>query len=139
MDEVKRLGALKGAEIRHAKEVLAHEATTLCHGKAEADKARDAARDLFGADQSGLSESVPTCVVSAEELEQGIPVYHLFERARLCKTKSDARRLISQGGAYVNNERIDAFDRIIGLKDLDDGSILLRAGKKRYLRIVAKD
>jgi tyrosyl-tRNA synthetase len=139
MDEVRRLGALKGAEIRHAKEVLAHEATTLCHGKAEADKARDAARELFGADQSGLSESVPTFEVSAEELEQGIPAYHLFERVRLCKTKSDARRLISQGGAYVNNERIDAFDRVIGLKDLDDVSILLRAGKKRYLRIVAKD
>jgi tyrosyl-tRNA synthetase len=139
MAEVRRLGALKGAEIRHAKEVLAHEATTLCHGKVEADKAREAARQLFGEDESGLSGSVPTYEVRAEELEQGIPVYHLFERSHLCKTKSDARRLISQGGAYVNNERIDAFDSVIGLKDLQGGSILLRAGKKRYLRIVAKN
>jgi tyrosyl-tRNA synthetase len=139
MDEVRRLGALKGAEIRHAKEVLAHEATTLCHGKDEADKARDAARQLFGADEPGLSGSVPTYEVSAEELGQGIPVYRLFEKVRLCKTRSDARRLISQGGAYVNNERIDAFDRVIGLEDLYGGSILLRAGKKRYLRVVARN
>jgi tyrosyl-tRNA synthetase len=139
MDEVRRLGALKGAEIRHAKEVLAHEATSLCHGKDEADKAKDAAKQLFGADESGLSGSVPTYEVSAEELGQGIPVYHLFEKVRLCKTRSDARRLISQGGAYVNNERIDAFDRVIGMKDLYGGSILLRAGKKRYLRVVARN
>jgi tyrosyl-tRNA synthetase len=137
MDEVRRLGALKEAEIRYAKEVLAHEATTLCHGKVEADNARDAARRLFGADEPELSESVPSHQVSAKELERGIPVYHLFERVHLCKTKSDARRLISQGGAYVNNERVEAFDRVIDSKDLHNGSILLRAGKKRYLRIVA--
>jgi tyrosyl-tRNA synthetase len=137
MDEVRRLGALKEAEIRYAKEVLAHETTTLCHGKAEADNARDAARRLFGADESEPTESVPSHQVSAEELERGIPVYHLFEKAHLCKTRSDARRLISQGGAYVNNERVEAFDRLIGSKDLHNGSILLRAGKKRYLRIVA--
>jgi tyrosyl-tRNA synthetase len=137
MEEVRRLGALKEAEIRYAKEVLAHEATALCHGKVEADSARDAATRLFGTDESELSESVPSRQVSAEELERGIPVYHLFERVHLCKTRSDARRLISQGGAYVNNERVEAFDRVIGLKDLHNGSILLRAGKKRYLRIVA--
>ncbi len=139
MDEVRRLGALKEAEIRVAKEVLAHEATRLSHGKEEADNARDAARRLFGADESELSESVPSHQVSAEELGRGIPVYYLFERVHLCKTRSDARRLILQGGAYVNNERVEAFDRVIGLKDLHNGSILLRAGKKRYLRIVARN
>jgi len=148
MDEVRRLGALKGTEIRDAKEVLAYEATALCHGKEEAGKARQAAKQLFDAggeetveaeSQSGpeISDSVPTYAVSPDELEQGIPIYLLFERARLCKSRSEARRLVLQGGAYVNSRRIEAFDEVVDVKDMRKGFILLRAGKKRYLRIVA--
>jgi tyrosyl-tRNA synthetase len=149
MDEVRRLGTLKGSEIRQAKEVLAYEATALCHGKEEADKARQAAKQLFDAGgeeapaaegQSGpeMSDSVPTYAVSPDELELGIPIYLLFERARLCKSRSEARRLVSQGGAYVNSRRIETFDEVVNAGDMQKGFILLRAGKKRYLRIVAK-
>ena len=149
MDEVRRLGTLKGSEIKQAKEVLAYEATALCHGKEEADKARQAAKQLFevggeevpaAEGQSGLemSDSVPTYAVSADELELGIPLYLLFERARLCKSRSEARRLVSQGGAYVNSRRIETFDEVVNAGDMQKGFILLRAGKKRYLRIVAK-
>jgi tyrosyl-tRNA synthetase len=90
--------------------------------------------------QSGLemSDSVPTYAVSADELELGIPLYLLFERARLCKSRSEARRLVSQGGAYVNSRRIETFDEVVNAGDMQKGFILLRAGKKRYLRIVVK-
>jgi tyrosyl-tRNA synthetase len=149
MEEVRRLGALKGAEIRYAKDVLAHEATTLCHGREEADKARQAAKQLFddgreetveveGQPGAEISDSVPTYAVGPEELEQGIPIYLLFERTRLCRSRSEARRLVSQGGAYVNSRRIDTFDEVVDAKDMQKGFILLRAGKKKYLRIVAK-
>ena len=137
MDEVRRLGSLEGEEIRKAKEVLAYEATALCHGRDEAEKARSASRELFGEAVSVSSGSVPTFVIGAEDLEQGIPAYMLFEKGRLCKTRSEARRLISQGGGYVNDQRIEKFDRIIGSHDMKEGSIVLRAGKKRYLRVVA--
>ncbi len=136
MNEVKRLGALQGADIRHAKEVLAYEATKLCHGKVEAEKAKLAAHQLFGMDTEELSESVPKHPLGTDELEPGIPAYLLFEKVGLCKSRGEARRLIKQGGGYINDHRIETFDQIIDLKDMMKDSILLRGGKKRYLRIV---
>ena len=135
MEEVRRLGSLKGDQVRQAKEVLAYEATRLCHGAGEAGKARDAARQLFGEPAAEFSESVPTYALDPGELENGIPAYLLFEKAGLCKTRGEARRLISQGGGYANNRKIDTFDQILDLEDIVNDSILLRAGKKRYLRI----
>jgi tyrosyl-tRNA synthetase len=135
MDEVKRLGALPGEEIRVAKEVLAYEATRLCHSREDADGAREAAKQLFGVDPSELGETVPTYPISAGEIEKGFPAYQLFERVGLCKTKAEARRLIGQGGGYFNGERIETFDQVISARDLRNDAILLRAGKKRYLRI----
>jgi tyrosyl-tRNA synthetase len=85
-----------------------------------------------------ISDSVPTYSVNPDELDRGIPIYLLFERARLCKSRSEARRLVSQGGAYVNSRRIETFDEVVNAGDMQKGFILLRAGKKRYLRIVAK-
>ncbi|UCF56474.1 MAG: tyrosine--tRNA ligase [Deltaproteobacteria bacterium] len=135
MEEVRRVGSVKGAEIRQAKDVLADEATKLCHGTEEAEKARNAARQLFGESTAESFESVPTYAIDSGELENGIPAYLLFEKGGLCKTRGEARRLISQGGGYANNRRIATFDQIIDLDDTVNDSILLRAGKKRYLRI----
>lgn len=135
MDEVRKLRALKGEEIRYAKEVLAYEATKLCHGEKEAEESRAAAKELFGGEKAASSDSVPSYDLSGEELEKGIPAFLLFERSGLCKTRSEARRLISQGGGYVNGKRIDAFDHVIGVENLENDSILLRAGKKRYIRV----
>jgi tyrosyl-tRNA synthetase len=135
MAEVRRLGALKGEGIREAKEVLAYEATALCHGEGEAEKARSAARELFGGGGSESSESVPSCLVGAPELEQGLAAYVLFEKCGLCKTRGEARRLLSQGGGYFNGRRIEAFDQVLSSRDLANGSILLRAGKKKYVRV----
>jgi len=136
MEEVRRLGSLSGEGIREAKDVLAFEATALCHGREEAEKARSAARRLFGAGHSGEPDSVPTVSLDAEEIKEGIPAYILFEKSNLCKTRAEARRLISQGGGYVNGERVESFDQVILPKDLKNGTLLLRAGKKRYLRVI---
>jgi tyrosyl-tRNA synthetase len=137
MEEVRRLGSLKGQEVRQAKEVLAYEATRLCHGAGEAKNARDDARQLFGEGAAGFFESVPSYAMKLGELEKGIPAYMLFEKAGLCKTRGEARRLISQGGGYANNRRIENFDQIIDLSHVENDAILLRAGKKRYLRVTA--
>jgi tyrosyl-tRNA synthetase len=135
MKEIRKLGSLKGADIRGAKEVLAYEATKLCHGQQEAEKAKVAAQQLFGEDESEFSDSIPNYALNSRELEKGIPAYLLFEKAGLCKTRGEARRLISQGGGYINNRRLDVFDRVIDSNDMTNDSILLRAGKKRYLKI----
>lgn len=136
MDEIRRLGRLEGSETREAKEVLAFEATRLCHGEAEADKARKAARHLFGGEESAESQGSPSYAVDFDLLANGIPAYILFELCGLCRTRSDARRLISQGGGYLNGERIDSFDQPVTLEHVKDGKMLLRAGKKHHMRIV---
>ena len=136
MDEVKKLAALEGSDIRCAKEVLAFEATMLCHGQEEAEKAKNAAKQLFGGGSAEMSESVPGFKIDQTDLEKGIQAYILFEMAGLCKTRSDARRLISQGGGYINDNTVKSFDQIIGPDDAANDSILLRAGKKRYVRVV---
>jgi tyrosyl-tRNA synthetase len=136
MDEIQRLGKLQGADLRNAKEILAYEATRICHGEKAADEARQAAQKLFGKGASGSAESIPSLDLDRDSLEKGIPAYILFEKAGLCKTRGEARRLISQGGGYLNDERIEAFDQVIGPSDLKNGELFLRAGKKRYLKII---
>lgn len=74
-----------------------------------------------------------TTVINTAEIHSGIPAFKLFAMTTLCKSSSAARRLICQGGAYVNRERVGLFDQIIDSKDIDNSRrILLRAGKKRY-------
>jgi len=138
MEEVRRLGSAQGEAITEAKEFLAFETTVLCHGLEEAEKARNAAKQLFGAEDAGLPESIPAFAFSGQDMQQGIAAYLLFEKCGLSKTRGEARRLISQGGGYVNGERIEAFDQVISPKDLRGGSLLLRAGKKRYLRVTVE-
>ncbi len=136
MDEIRRLQELRGAEIREAKKILAYEATRLCHGKEAADQAQKAAEGLFGGNGGISDEAVPTYQIEGETLEKGIPAYILFENAGLCKTRGEARRLIGQGGGYLNDEKISVFDQMIEMKDLENEGLLLRAGKKRYMKVV---
>lgn len=141
-DEIKRLTKLKGEEIRYAKEILAYEATKMCHGKEEADKARATSRSLFRWAKDGhkdeYMDNVPTYAVDEKRFEQGIEAYILFQESGLCKTRSEARRLISQGGAYINGRRVSDFDEKIRKEMLNNGKLLLRAGKKRYIRVCIK-
>ncbi len=136
MDEIRQLRRLEGSNIRKAKEVLAYEATRLCHGKEAADHAQKASRQLFGSDASASSESVPVYRISRKEVDSGIPAYILFEDSGLCKTRSEARRLIAQGGGYLNGKQIESFDQLIRTEDVEDQSLLLRAGKKRYMKVI---
>ncbi len=138
MTEINNLGALKDEDIRQAKEVLAFEATMICHGRKEAENARSASQQLFKKEGRLLSESIPSYHIDPEEIDKGIPAYILFEKTGLCDTRSEARRIITHGGGYINGKKIDTFDQIIGLSDMDSGSILLRVGKKRYAKIAIR-
>ena len=136
MAEINNLGTLKGEDIRQAKEVLAFEATMICHGRKEAENARNASQQLFKKEGQLLSESIPSYRIDPEEISKGIPAYVLLEKTGLCGTRFEARRIITHSGGYINGKKIDTFDQIIGLSDMDNGSILLRVGKKRYVKIV---
>jgi tyrosyl-tRNA synthetase len=137
LDEIRDLTAGEGAALRVAKERLAFEATALVHGAAAAREAQAAARALFGGgslEDLAAADSVPTTELPAAALEAGIAAADLLVTAGLADSKSAARRLIEQGGAYLNNRRLAA--RAVTTADLVDGALLLRAGKKRYRRVV---
>ncbi len=139
MEEVEEYGKLKGAEIRKAKEILAFEATTIVHGEHEATKARAASRALFSKEK-GDEGSIPTTYLGKDEFIQGIPIFKLFETTTLSSSGSDARRLIEQGGGYLNERRVEKIDFMVTLNDFNDkGEILLRAGKKKFHRIKILD
>ncbi len=137
MEQVRELGRLEGAQIRRAKEVLAWEVTRLIHGEEAASLAQEASRALFGAGVS--TDAVPSTHLDLAELQAGVLAPELFQRVGLCPSRSEARRLIQQGGAYVNNEPVANVDTLITTAHLLGGAILLRAGKKRYHRIVIKE
>jgi tyrosyl-tRNA synthetase len=138
MEEVEEYGKLQGADIRRAKEILAFEATQIVHGEEEAKKARAASRALFQKEETD-EDLIPTTFLEMEKLIQGIPIFKLFEMTSLCTSGSEARRLIEQGGGYLNNKRVDKFDLLIKLDDFEGDGILLRAGKKKFHRIKLLD
>lgn len=134
MDEVRRLGALRGEETRQAKEVLAFEAMKLTHGEAAAREAQAASRALFSG--AGALDAAPTTAIPAADLAAGLQLADIFVRAGLATSRNDARRLAAQGGMSMNGERVTDMERILTTVDIPGEGVLLRAGKKRYQRIV---
>jgi len=149
MEEIREVQKLKDADLNMAKAVLAYEATKITHGEGEAVSAwrastgafnlKPVAESLFPSSsipRSGKAadiSAIPTVMKTREELEKGIPAFELLHDVDLCASKSEARRLIGQGGGYVNGEQIASFDEKIGIGNLDEnGEIRLRKGKKRY-------
>mgnify|MGYP006282228835 CR=1 FL=1 len=155
MDEVRRLGELEPPRINRAKEILGFEATCLAHGRQAAERAYLAAGSEFGfADPKGTiptsssiadvrvekkADQLPTHEVAFSELEQGVSVVALLRASGLCTSNGDARRLIKGGGAYLNNERVGDDKLQVTPDHLDNGELMLRAGKKNVRRIVVSD
>lgn len=135
MDEVEECGKLQGSEIRKAKEILAFEATKIVHGEEQGEKAKNASRALFSKEKTA-EDAIPTKFIEKERFIEGIPIFKLFETTSLCASSSEARRLIEQGGGYLNDKRVDKVDLLIRLDDFNEkNEILLRAGKKKFYRI----
>ena len=152
MEEIKNIESLGGADLNSAKSVLAFEATRLAHGETEAQKALEAAGRMFGSRTlsedilpssiipRGAAEtddlSVPHTLVDTAELKAGIPAFKLFQIVGLASSGGAARRLIEQGGAYVNGARVESFDQMITENDINDQDcIVLRSGKKRFHQV----
>jgi tyrosyl-tRNA synthetase len=134
MDEVRRLGALEGADINHAKEVLAYEITKNVHGLEAAEEAQKAARALFGGTRD--AESIPTTEIPLAEFGEGMDLISLLTRINLVNTRSEGRRLILQGGVYVADRQTKQIDYMVSQQDFDDeGHLLVRKGKKVYHRV----
>lgn len=132
MDEVRRLGALKDKEINEAKKILAFEVTKLVHGEDEAKKSQEAAEALFGG--GGNMSNVPTAVLPSMIL--GSKILDVLLEANIIPSKAEGKRLIAQGGLYVNDEKIDNIDVVVTEDFFENGKMLVRRGKKNYNQIV---
>ncbi|MBU3931245.1 MAG: tyrosine--tRNA ligase [Proteobacteria bacterium] len=166
MEEIGEVKRLTDARLNMAKAVLAFEATKITHGEEAAIAAFEKSARLFGfrSVETGLfpSSTIPRADVRAaahivlpalsltasgtsslpierRRLEAYIPAFELFHETNLCASRGEARRLIAQGGGYVNDRQIGAFDERIGLSDADEkGEIRLRKGKKRYVILTVR-
>jgi tyrosyl-tRNA synthetase len=154
MEEIRAVQQLDGADLNAAKIVLAFEATCLAHGRQEAEKAYQAACEMFGGrtlpadilpscpiSRKGPSEgpdSVPSTTLNLEEIKSGIPAFKLYQMVGLVNSGGEARRLIKQGGAYLNRQRVATFDQIINDKDINGMELVLQVGKKRFHKILIK-
>ncbi len=153
LSQINEVEFLEGAGLNNAKIILAYEATLIAHGKEEAEKALKAAVAMFGSvdipegllagssiprgtQSASDAESVPSSLMSADQVIDRLPVIDLFTETGLCRSKSDARRLIQQGGAYINGNRVESLDQMVGKESLDGAEILIRAGKKKHHKII---
>lgn len=132
LDEIARMEVLEGQELNEAKKVLATEATGLLHGADAAARAAETARKTF--EEGASAEGLPTIEVPRTELEGKIAAFELMRRAGLCASGGEARRLIKNRGAKVNDIIIENDKAEIGLDQVTgDGVIKLSAGKKRHI------
>ena len=127
IEEMER--TMSGSQLNKAKEILAHELTALVHGKEEADKALEAAKSLFGG--SGVSDNMPEVKLSPEDLTDGkINIVDLLVKTGLCPSKRDARTVVQQGGAAVDDRKITSLDEMIEIKDF----VVVKKGKKSLIK-----
>jgi tyrosyl-tRNA synthetase len=133
MDEVRRLGALKDQEINVAKKTLAYEVTKLIHGQTEAEKAQQAAEALFGGG-TGALDNAPTVRITAAEL--GMKLVDVLAAGGVVASKGEGRRLIAQGGLYINQDKVNDAEQPLSEDLFADGVLLVRKGKKNYFRLV---
>ena len=134
MDEVRRLGALRDSAINEAKQVLAFEVTSLIHGEAEALKAQEASKALFGG--VGNLDHVPTYAVTPAMLAEDARLTTLLADCGLCSSRGEARKMVQSGAVLVGEDKATDIEQVITAGQIGENGLLLRKGKKSYCRLV---
>lgn len=136
MDEIREYEKLEGSQLNPVKERLAFELTSMVHGNEEAVKAREAARAVFSG--AGNADNMPSADISESEVKDGMPILDLLVNVGLIPSKGEGRRLITQGGISVNGEKVTDISLVITPESFDGGKIVVKKGKKSFLRIDLK-
>lgn len=130
MDYIKKICK---ENIIEAKKIMAYEVTKLVHGKEEADKVQAASLEVFA--NGGVSENMPTTRLNKSQFENGMLLIDLLFEAGLVASKSEARRLMTQGGVSLNREKISDLTKVVNLSDFDNDSLVLQKGKKTFMKV----
>ena len=134
LEEIDELAKLKDSEINKAKRILAYEVTKLVHGEEEANKAKQAAEALFGG--GGDLANMPSSTIAKDKIDAGMPICDLMLEAGLVPSKGEARRLVQQGGVSIDGEKVTDFNFQVTADLFNDGSIVIKKGKKVFHKIV---
>ena len=133
LEQIDEMDLWEGSQLNTAKEILAYELTKMVHGEEEAAKAQSAAKALFAA--GGASADMPsTDVVEADLRDGSIQVADLLVLGKMAPSKGEAKRLIQQGGIFVDDVKIDRFDAAVTGEQLAGDGVIVRKGKKTYRR-----
>ncbi len=133
MDEIREMEKFEGQQLNEAKRRLAYEVTKLVHGEEEAKKAQGAAEAVFGGGSD--NSNMPTTSITKEEAKK-INILDLMLKAGLIPSKGEGRRLIQQGGVSINGNKVSDIAENICESDFEDGSVIIKKGKKVYHKIV---
>ena len=137
LEQIDEMDKWEGSQLNRAKEILAYELTALVHGTDEAKKAEGAAKALFVS--GGKTDDMPTTTVAKADMEAGKDILSLLVETKLAPTRSEARRLVQQGGVSVNDEKVTDVYKIFTLADMDEeASLIIRKGKKVYHKVKAE-
>ncbi len=134
--EIEDIKRMCKEDIRSAKKLMAFEVTKLVHGEEEALKVKKASEDIFYG--KGTSVDMPNYTIDFSEIKPGIDLADLMVKIQMAKSKSEVRRLLEQGGIYLNEKRVDDNPKIVTESDIVDNEMVLRRGKKNYMKVLVK-
>ena len=136
IEQIDEMDKWEGSQLNTAKEILAYELTKMVHGEEEAEKAKAGAKALFA--QGGVNtEHMPTTTLTAEDFTDGkITLIDMMLKSSLCATKSEARRLIQQGGVFVGDNKVTSVDHAVEESDFAGDGVIVKKGKKTFHKFV---
>ena len=136
IEQIDEMDKWEGSQLNTAKEILAYELTKMVHGEEEAEKAQAGAKALFA--QDGVNtEHMPKTTLTAEDFTDGkITLIDMMLKSSLCATKSEARRLIQQGGVFVGDNKVTSVDHAVEESDFAGDGVIVKKGKKTFHKFV---
>lgn len=130
LDKIEDLTKIEGQELNKAKEILAYEVVKMVHSEKDAQESLDASRSLFAGAKD--SENIPTTDVNKSDFENGKQIIEIIKEIGFVKSNGEGRRLIQNGGIYVDEKQVEDFNLLINLDDFKEDKLLIRKGKKNF-------
>ncbi len=136
IEQINEMDSWEGSQLNEAKEILAYELTNLVHGEVEAERARESARALF---TGGNAADMPTCELEEADFTDGsIDILAILQKSGLAPTRSEARRNVEQGGVTVEGETVSDVKAVFAKEQFSGDGMIVKRGKKKFVRIVVK-
>lgn len=133
LEEIEELTNVEGAEINKAKERLAYEVVKMIHSEKDAEESLEAAKSLFSGSKD--SQNIPSTEYNKSDFEEGKTIIELIKEIGFVKSNGEGRRLIQNGGIYIEEDSVSDFNELITIDRFTDDKLLLRKGKKNYHQI----